>query len=781
MASPQNYFGNMKKLNGVFTLLLLSFFSGNALLGQMSSIGPDELWPGRITMQPQYRYSTLTSAGLYQWAGRPPQGEQWVPNGDKGLHRLVANAQTGQAKYQQFWRLAPDGQVQTVQTWSSQQPDTIEWRYRYNPAGVLVALEVEGSSGYTYEQEPDTKSLRSLYQRLPLVPTALPSKDTLLIVENSNGQQHWFMLDAQERPTAYLAQGKHGELIAHWLYAYYDGADRPWAQRVVQNMQSRYQEKMWRSTTPEANLSSLEELETDTWYAAWGQGQRFYLHHSGKLLWQDHKEGEQVTGSWSRKQDELHLNLDNRRAAFVFKAEETAGRLLLINAETGGKWPIVEMQMATEELRAWANEVKAWASYTEGGRVGLQRKLDGRRLPAKYDAVEAATQAYGIVTLEGLKGIVSYDGQPLTPIYYQALSSIGEELLAAKKDNRYALMRPNGNPVTAYDYDRLLVDADGLRAVQASKMGIIDTTGRTVIPFRFDSLSTALGFNQRWAWLDGAKGVINAQGDWVIVPEACLQIELADTAAFIVQDLSGRWGLLRRDGEILVAPEYTHLRVLSPGVFVAQIQGKFGLISVDGRELTPIKYPMIKGCEPQAGEGLCGILLQNNAIAKFISEEGFGYLDAYGREQPPRLPSEERLKAEYETVRVKEQLELTFPKAKWRWEPTANRLYKQGDYGRVRVFYEWVELAGQKPEKWLEENLPGKLHQQLQRQEVGGQPAWVVTELKRIRYYDFRKKYAYIPLPKGQLLRLELSCKAANYIENAQDLYEIEQLLKVKP
>lgn len=708
-----------------------------------------------------------------------------MPRSYNKVHRLVAAASTGMPKYQQLWEVAPDGQAQRVRHWSPIYPDTTTWAYRYNPAGVLTALVSGGEEVYTYQYEPADASLQQLTQNLPLNFAPRLLADTILVTDQRNSRQHWLILDEAQRLAEYLAADKDGQLISHLQYAYPDTTDAAQPYRITTNRLSGQQ---WYTYTPPLSPERPEaaaQLQTGVWYAAWGKSPLLYLHPTGEMLWQPNPTEAITEGSWRREGGQLLLQPDNRRTALTFEEKkEPGGSLQLRAAEGSAILPMLKIQDPSAALRRRAEAVALghWEVYKSGNKVGLRHALDGRQLPAEYDAVEAAARSFAIVTLEGLQGVVRYDGQALTPIYYQQLSWIGEELLLAQKTGRYTLIRPNGTPVTASDYDRILKDGgQRLRAAQNGRMGVIDKAGKTVVPFRFDSLSTVFGDNQRRAWLGEQMGVVGEDGEWVIEPGLYLQIMPAGKSRLLVQGLTGQWGMLTSNGEVLVKPRYTHLRVLGSMVFIAQLEGQFGLVSPDGEALTPLKYQLIKGCEPQAGQGLCETLLDNNAVAQFISADGFGYLDAYGREHPPRLPTEKELASTYETVTVNEQLKFTFPKAKWRWEPSANRLYKQGDYGRVRVFYERVELGGLEPEAWLEGNLPEDLHQRLQRQEVGGQPAWVVSKVKRIRYYDFRKKYAYVPLANGQLLRLEFSCKSANYLENAQDLYEIEQLLRVNP
>ena len=783
MVLPLNCFGKMKKIKSAFPLLLLTLLV-NLLHAQQPLITAEGLWPGAISFQPQCRYRVAAPLAAWPPLAYPSVAEQWIPKEGKMMYcRVINHAEKMEPEYHQLWDVAADGQPKNVQYWGAMTTDTTTWRYRYNPAGVLTGIFVDGTPAYSYEYEPDTAPLRELLDKLPLKSTSpdLPM-DTVLVMDEQNGDQHWLLVNGNEQLAAYLVLDKEGQLTNHEVYAYLDVEGPDIVSRTRINMLSTQQEYTYISPSSLTAFETAERLQSGVWYAAWGKSPLLYLHPTGRMLWMSHPEEGLIEGSWKRKKGQLVLQLDNRRVPLVYQeVSEEKTDLQLYHAEDKVFLPMLKMLEVPTVLQQAANQLalEQWEIFKEGDRVGLKHSLDNRQLPAKYDDVEAATAEYAIVTLDNLQGIVRYDGQTLSPIYYQNLSVVTENLLVGKRRGLCALIRPDGDTVSAYAYDRLLIDDSNFRAVKSGKMGVLGLGGETLIPFRFDSLSTTFGYHQRFAWSGGQPGVIDEDGKWAVEPGLYLQIMAAGKNRLLVRGLTGQWGILASNGKVLVEPQYAHLRALGPAVFVAQLDGQFGLLDGDGQALTPLKYQLIKGCEPQAGQGLCETLLAYNAVAQFISADGFGYLDAYGREHPPRLPSEKTLDSAYETVAASEKLELTFPKAKWRWEPSAKRLYKQGDYGRVRVFYEQIELGGIEPEAWLEDNLPGYIHQRLQRQEVGGQPAWVVSEVKRIRYYDFRKKYAYVPLAGGQLLRLEFSCKAANYLENAQDLYEIEQLLQV--
>jgi hypothetical protein len=705
----------------------------------------------------------------------------WQSNGAGETSQTIRQLPGLDASTVRNWSFAADGQAQSF---TEMGQDTVRYTYRYNPAGQLTALLAEEESmAYQYDHQPDTQPLQQLAKDLPFWPQLDPVKDTILVEDRQTGDRHWLLLNIRGLLAAYIHQTADGALKAHLVYNYLTYAKWGWAMRAEWNVLSDVLVYNHREGIREADAdAAVAKLSSGQWYGLCKYGTRLYLHENGHFVWQEEPGGVYVQGTWQRSGGKLRLQLKNRRQPLIFEEQGEVGAVWLVGEE-GKVRPMLALKEDTYAMRQAVAGLEqfSWETLTENNRVGLRHRLDGRALPAQYDAVEVAASDFGIFTLEGLQGVVRYDGQALTPIYYESLELLESDILLAKKSGRYGLIRPNGERILAKEYNRLYYEDGAMRAIENDKMGVIDTSGKVLIPFEYDSLSTTFGPSLRMAWSGNQLGVVHpTTPGWFMSQGPYEQVVHLGSSTLSVQFQSGLWAIWRKAEGFVTDPVYAYMEAVGPNVLLVQQNGQFGLLRKDGSTLVPLQYPLIKACGQQSIGDLCALLAEHNTVAQFISEDGFGYLDGYGREHAPRLPSAARIATDYETVTANDYLSLTFPKEKWRWESSANRLYKQGDYGRVRVFYEVQDMGSATLAQWLQENEP-QLYPQMEEAVLGGQEALVASEIKRIRYYDFRKKYAYVPLGKGQVLRLEFSCKAANYIENAQDLYEIERLLEVKP
>lgn len=102
-----------------------------------------------------------------------------------------------------------------------------------------------------------------------------------------------------------------------------------------------------------------------------------------------------------------------------------------------------------------------------------------------------------------------------------------------------------------------------------------------------------------YAQLEGAKdksgkfGFINGNGEWVIEP-AFEEITEFDEYPFTLVKNQGKWGLINREGKIIIPFQYNKADqgwTYSAAVSIVEQNGKFGIVSrAEGKEVIPCKY-----------------------------------------------------------------------------------------------------------------------------------------------------------------------------------------------
>lgn len=174
------------------------------------------------------------------------------------------------------------------------------------------------------------------------------------------------------------------------------------------------------------------------------------------------------------------------------------------------------------------------------------------------------------------------------------------------------------------------------------KYGYIDETWKVIIPIKYDyaldfsdgtaivketkiDLSSSTGCSEKW-------GAIDKKGNFIVNPNfdilcycfglyvyavGCDYVNISNNAKDVIPiTANGKWGILNRNGEILVNAKYDRIQILDNGMAIvnvgccfmkildedsfwnnfnnyAYIGGKWGLLSHDGKLLTPIQYTYI--------------------------------------------------------------------------------------------------------------------------------------------------------------------------------------------
>lgn len=201
--------------------------------------------------------------------------------------------------------------------------------------------------------------------------------------------------------------------------------------------------------------------------------------------------------------------------------------------------------------------------------------------------------------------------------------------------------------------------------------GVINTRGEYVVKPQYDYLSS---FNRGiavfeiegklkkithgdvwwYGYRDGKHGAINTRGEVVIQPvfDGLTQLE---NGVFIAKDHnSKKWGLLSNNTDIVGS--YDVIRVLNNGLYKVNIglnykvvlnafdepvfddyeEGRWGLLSVTGKQLTPLKYTHISNFHN--GRALVNVNSQYDQLSGWSCIGGlWGYIDEKGEEVMPLI------------------------------------------------------------------------------------------------------------------------------------------------
>ena len=273
-------------------------------------------------------------------------------------------------------------------------------------------------------------------------------------------------------------------------------------------------------------------------------------------------------------------------------------------------------------------------SLTGGLRIHAQSQV-----PMSFDAIGFDRDSGPFVKVRK-EGKV-YLCHPQTKVLVDELKDHSGALLSVVKDGGYGVMHENGNLLSSFDYNEvsLLTDYTGqwysgipynyqfAQVKKNGKYGLIDQQGKVIAEPRFQELmvmsSDVIGFkdNDKWGWLRVADGEI-------VQPP--LYDELGKSYLFahsLVIHLNGKQGIAHESGKVLINPEHERLYniYLKTGKYVQFFKDKqSGLMDSLGKIVLPAVYGSLSSC--------------NGSDFLRIEERGlYGLIDVNGKEVTPPL------------------------------------------------------------------------------------------------------------------------------------------------
>ena len=192
----------------------------------------------------------------------------------------------------------------------------------------------------------------------------------------------------------------------------------------------------------------------------------------------------------------------------------------------------------------------------------------------------------------------SKTGKEVIPLKYLStghndvgLNSFSEGLVALQnKNNKYGFVNTSGKTVIPFNYDSAESFSEGLAVVSKGKYGFIDKTGKTVVPLNYDyanSFSEGLATVKK----NGKWGAINKQGK-VVVPlkfEGVLSDFSNGLASVIRKD--NTFGFINTKGELVIPYKYVaHSDEDMPKFYngkasVTDVQGNFYCINTKDKKV----------------------------------------------------------------------------------------------------------------------------------------------------------------------------------------------------
>ena len=275
--------------------------------------------------------------------------------------------------------------------------------------------------------------------------------------------------------------------------------------------------------------------------------------------------------------------------------------------------------------RAAALRNGRWGFIDEEGRWVGQPRYDWVH-PDHFDEGPA------LVSANGLFGYVDRDGNEIVPLSLDQASpfSDGYACLFDRTSHKFGLIDARGDALTGYRFDECepTFHDDRARVRVGSRFGYVDRKGELVLHLIYDQ---AQPFSEGLALVEdaGLRAYIDPSGKKILPANAPAAGRFSQGRAWVrlgpdqvgfidrsgarigaatwrdardftaegvawVQDAeTGRWGLLDRDGALVVPPTYEDPGPFVEGLARVGLDGRYGFVDARGQLVVPLRYESV--------------------------------------------------------------------------------------------------------------------------------------------------------------------------------------------
>ena len=213
-----------------------------------------------------------------------------------------------------------------------------------------------------------------------------------------------------------------------------------------------------------------------------------------------------------------------------------------------------------------------------GGKYGFIN-TDGKEIGSiKYDSVASFNNGFAVVELNGKIGFIDKKGKEICEITFDEVNEFDKNKTASvKKNGKWGIIDSNGNIVCNFKYDEITYFNNGLWLVKDSNdlYSIINENFEEVIPFnKYKSIYYSYPPSSLMKVFDGIHyGFINKSGQEVIPTIYDYFFDTGD-AKPIIAEKGVKWGIISRDGRVLVDFKYDHIGLFDGYGFATLIENR---------------------------------------------------------------------------------------------------------------------------------------------------------------------------------------------------------------
>jgi hypothetical protein len=425
-------------------------------------------------------------------------------------------------------------------------------------------------------------------------------------------------------------------------------------------------------------------------------------------------------------------------------------------------------------------------SFLEGKLRGIKTKNENVLLKAEYEDAYRANSQLIKAKKNGKWALFNSKGKQLTEFQFQEVSrEVGDYLVCI--DSIKVLFAPDGKKILEGAYEKIKITNSKVVWVihhknwSEERHGIFDLSGNVILPIEYrlikfldktgeaGAIAVSDKESNKTIWFDkNFKEIRTFPGQVGITP--------LGGHFFMLQSRQLR-GMLDLSGNTVIEPVYEELRFISAHLLAAKRAGKFGLIDINGKEVTHFNYDNIlsENLKKEAPADIEFDIAQHRSAALFVRDGDFGYLNGYGKEVKPMLLPLNINQQLLKTFELPGLVKFSYP---YKWKQLADFLQSGDETGQAIIRVKSVTYSGELP-AWLQKNYPDKGWLP---QEIDHKPAYSSIEIKKVHtgvwQEETRSQKLFIPVNDDTALELSFDCTTFFYPHLAQDFFHVVNSLK---
>ena len=249
------------------------------------------------------------------------------------------------------------------------------------------------------------------------------------------------------------------------------------------------------------------------------------------------------------------------------------------------------------------------------------------------------------VQKDGKYGLINLDGKELQSCQYDEIYSLQgvQDVVKVQKDGKYGLINSEGKEIIAIQY----ADIQPLKENNTSnfiiknegeKYGIISNNNQVVLDTNYEQIKNVYTSNYYVVKKDNKEVLVKKDGTEIAldnVDEITGILKKEDGGIIFTKD--GKYGVMNLSNETIIDPMYEDLRETKTGIFIAKLNGKYGIIDEQKNEKLGFLYQNINYYEKAdlyigEDESFTNTVIDNNFEVKQTGilvdiDEDKGYLE----------------------------------------------------------------------------------------------------------------------------------------------------------